>query len=283
MTIAIFGATGELGAHVIDALLDRGLTPTDIVALGRNEERLAALESRGVRTARVDLDEPATIDPALEGVDKALLISTNIPGQRLPQHRAAIEAMGRAGVTHLAYTSLLHADSSPLALAEEHRGTEQLIAESGIPATLLRNGWYTENHGDDFAAGRSGVITNAAGDGVLATAARRDYAEAAAAVLTETGHEGKTYELAGSDAWTFADFAAAASEVLGAPVEYRAISQEEQAEQLRGFGVDEGTAQFVAGMYADMAKGALEGDSADFTRLIGRETTPLAEVLRGWK
>lgn len=146
MTIAIFGATGHLGGLVIDHLIARGADPGDILALGRNEERLAGLAARGLRTARVDLADPAELPAALAGVQKVLLISASDPGARVAQHRAVIDAAAEAGVGHLAYTSILQAPTSPLGLAVDHRATEDLIAASGIPATFLRNGWYTENY-----------------------------------------------------------------------------------------------------------------------------------------
>lgn len=281
MTIAVFGATGQLGAHIIDSLIARGTDAAEIRALGRNAERLAELEAKGVATAQVDLDDAATVAPALEGADTVVLVSTSEVGKRLPQHANAINAAKDAGVKHLVYTSLLNADSSELALAAEHVETEKLIAESGIPATILRNGWYTENHQQDFEIGRSGTIANSVGDAKLATASRVDYAEAAAVAAADASHAGKTYELAGSK-WTFADFAAHESEVLGQPVAYQQISAEEEVAALQAAGLDEGTAAFVSGMNQAIAGGALDSSSTALTELIGRPTTSLREVMGGW-
>lgn len=281
MTIAVFGATGQLGAHIIDLLIARGTDAAEIRALGRNAERLAELEAKGVATAQVDLDDAATVAPALEGADTVVLVSTSEVGKRLPQHANAINAAKDAGVKHLVYTSLLNADSSELALAAEHVETEKLIAESGIPATILRNGWYTENHQQDFEIGRSGTIANSVGDAKLATASRVDYAEAAAVAAADASHAGKTYELAGSK-WTFADFAAHESEVLGQPVAYQQISAEEEVAALQAAGLDEGTAAFVSGMNQAIAGGALDSSSTALTELIGRPTTSLREVMGRW-
>ena len=190
MTIAIFGATGKLGSDVLDHLLDCGAEASDVLALGRNSDRLAELADRGFRTAQVDLDQPEGIAGALKGVDKVPLISTGTPGQRLPQHQAAVDAVKAAGVQHLVYTSALQAPTTGLVLADEHKATEEYITASGVPATFLRNGWYTENHQADFAAARRGVIANSAGAGRIASAPRREFGEAAAVVLTTPGHEG---------------------------------------------------------------------------------------------
>ena len=283
MTIAIFGATGHLGGLVIDSLIGRGIEPGDILALGRNEERLAGLAARGLRTARVDLADPAGLPAVLAGVQKALLISASEPGARVAQHRAVIDAAAEAGVGHLAYTSILQAPTSPLGLAVDHRATEDLIAASGIPATLLRDGWYTENYAQDFALARqTGVIVNSVGDGRIATAPRGDYAEAAAVVLTEPGHEGAAYELSGDEPWNYTEFAQAAQEVLGTPVRYQAVTAEQEREQLRALGLDEGTADFVSAMNASIRENALALSNGDLARLIGHPTQPLAQTFRTW-
>lgn len=282
MTIAVFGATGQLGPHIIDSLIARGTAAADIRALGRNADRLAELEDKGVATAEVDLNDAASVAPALDGVDTVVLVSTNEVGKRLPQHKNAIEGAKAAGVKHLVYTSLLNADTSTLALAGEHVATEQLIAESGIPATILRNGWYTDNHLQDFEMGRSGTIANSVGDAKLATAPRADYGEAAAAVAADASHAGKTYELAGDEAWTFADFAAVEADVLGTPVAYQQVSGADEVAALQGAGLDEGTAAFVSGMNQAIAGGALESSSRSLSELIGRPTTPLRDVLASW-
>jgi NAD(P)H dehydrogenase (quinone) len=188
MTIAIFGATGKVGGDVLDHLLTRGAEAGGVLALVRKTDRLAELAERGFRTAQVDLDQPDGIAEALQGVEKVLLISTGMPGQRLPQHQAAVDGVKAAAVRHLVYTSALQAATTSFVLADEHKKTEEYITAAGVPATFLRNGWYTENHQADFAAAQRGVIANSVGAGRIASAPRREFGEATAVVLTTPGH-----------------------------------------------------------------------------------------------
>jgi NAD(P)H dehydrogenase (quinone) len=283
MTIAIIGATGQLGALTIDALLARDVAPGDLLALGRNPERLAALTERGLRTAPLDLDDIEATAAALTGVEKLLLISVGAPGRALAPRGNAIEAARRAGVAHLVYTSALQAPTTILGLAAEHKATEELVTASEVPATFLRNGWYTDNHRQDFATAREhGVIANSVGDGLLATASRTDYAEAAAVVLTTPGHLGQSYELSGDTAWSYEEFAATARDVLGAPVRYQPMTPEQEHAQLLAFGLDEGTAEFVVALNANMRDGALAPTLGDLARLIGHPTETLETTLRSW-
>lgn len=284
MTIAIIGATGQLGGTAVDALLARGTDPAQILALGRNEERLAALAERGLRTATVDLGDADATAALLDGAESLVLISFGRPGGGIEERSTAIEAAGRAGVQHLVYTSATRASDTTLLVAPEHAATEERIASSGVPATVLRNGWYTENHRQDFeTARRDGVIANSAGDGRIASAVRREYGEAIAAVLGEPGHEGRTYELSGDTAWSFADFAAAAQEVLGTPVRYEALDPEEQRRRLAAAGLDAGTADFVVAIDRNVADGTLDLTTGDLARLIGHPTEPLVDTLRTWR
>jgi NAD(P)H dehydrogenase (quinone) len=283
MTITIIGATGQLGGLTIDALLQRGVPAGDLLALGRNTERLAGLADRGLRTAALDLDDIDATTETLTGTDKLLLISVGQPGQALDPRGNAIEAARRAGVGHLVYTSALQAPTTILGLAAEHKATEELITASGIPATFLRNGWYTENHQQEFTAAQpQGIIANSVGDGRLATAPRKDYAEAAAVVLTTPGHEGRAYELSGDTAWSYAEFAAAAQQVLDQPVQYQALTPEQEHEQLVAFGLDEGTAGFMVALHGDMRDGALAATPGDLSLLIGHPTEPLETTIRTW-
>lgn len=283
MTIAIIGATGQLGGHTVDSLLERGVAAGDILALGRNAERLAALAARGLRTAVVDLEDVDATAAALAGADALLLISVGMPGQALEPRKSAIEAARRAGVGHLVYTSALQAPTTILGLAAEHKATEDLVTASGVPATFLRNGWYTENLEQDFAAARdNGVIANSVGEGRIATATRKDFAEAAAVVLTSPGHESKAYELSGDTAWSYVEFAATAQQVLGREVRYQALTPEQEREQLLGFGLDEGTAGFMVSLNGNMRDGALAPTPGDLARLIGRPTEPLETTMRTW-
>jgi NAD(P)H dehydrogenase (quinone) len=284
VTIAIIGATGKLGGHTIDALLERGVDAFGILALGRDSGRLEELAARGLRTATVDLIDEAATAAALSGVDKLLLISVGTPGEALTPRTVAINAAVAAGVPHIVYTSALGATTTTFVLAAEHKATEDVVTASGIPATFLRNGWYSENLQQDFEATRErGVIANSVGDGRLATASRRDFAEAAAVVLTIPGHEGAGYELSGDTAWNYAEFAAAAQEVLGTPVRYEALTPEQERDMLLAAGFDEGTVGFIGAMNAGMREGTQATTSGDLSRLIGRPTTPLIETLKTWR
>ena len=240
-------------------------------------QELAAL---GVRTATIDYADPASLDAALVGADKVLLISGTAQGERVAQHGAVIDAAKAAGVGHLVYTSAPKADNTTLVLAPEHAATEVLIRESTVPFTILRNNWYTENYLDTAKqAAATGEIVGSAGDGRVASASRADFAEAAAVVLTSDGHLGRTYELAGDVSWNFDEFAAVLSELAGRPVTYRSVTTEQHIEILQGFGLDAGTAGFVAALDANIGEGTLESSSTDLHDLIGRPTTPLAEGL----
>ncbi|GEL47946.1 SDR family oxidoreductase [Cellulomonas hominis] len=281
MSYVVTGATGHLGRLVVQHLLADGVPAADIVATGRRTERLADLAEQGVRVAAVDYGRPETIAAAVEGADVVLLVSGSEVGQRVEQHRAVIEAAKGAGVRRLVYTSAPQADTSPLVLAPEHKATEEILRASGLTFTILRNGWYTENYvGDVQQAAASGEIVAAVGDGRVASAPRDDFAAAAAVVLRTEGHDDAVYELSGDVAWGFDDLAAAASEVLGRPVVFRAVTSEERRAGLLAAGLDEGTAGFVVALDENTRDGLLAGTSGDLARLIGRPTTPLAAALR---
>ena len=281
MTILVTGATGQLGRLVIDSLLERGAEPSSIVAGVRDFTKASDIAARGVRTAVVDYDRADTIAAALEGVDSVLLISGSEVGRRTAQHQAVIDAAKAAGVGKLVYTSAPKAPTSDLVLAPEHKATEELIAASGIPAVILRNNWYTENYAGDIAQAReTGVVAASVGDGRVASASRKDFADAAAVVLLEDGHLGQAYELGGDVAWTYDELAAAIAEVIGSPVEYRALTAEEHAAALESAGLDAGTVGFVTALDAGIRDGALADTDGTLARLIGRPTTPLVEGLR---
>ncbi|UPL14913.1 SDR family oxidoreductase [Microbacterium galbinum] len=281
MTILVTGATGQLGRLVIDSLLERGAEPSSIVAGVRDLTKASDIAARGVRTAVVDYDRADTIAAALEGVDSVLLISGSEVGRRTAQHQAVIDAAKAAGVGKLVYTSAPKAPTSDLVLAPEHKATEELIAASGIPAVILRNNWYTENYAGNIAQAReTGVVAASVGDGRVASASRKDFADAAAVVLLEDGHLGQAYELGGDVAWTYDELAAAIAEVIGSPVEYRALTAEEHAAALESAGLDAGTVGFVTALDAGIRDGALADTDGTLARLIGRPTTPLVEGLR---
>lgn len=281
MSIVITGATGQLGRHVISSLLRLDVQLPDLVAAGRNEDKLGALRELDLATVRIDYTDPATLDEAFAGADTVLLISSSEVGRRVPQHRNAVDAAVRAGVSRLVYTSALGADRGKLLLAEEHLATEQAIAESGLPYTIVRNGWYTENFEPALRhAETTGVVLASAGEGRVASATREDYAEAIAAVLAQDGHSGQTYELSGDVAWSFDELAAALTEVLDREVTYRRLTPEQHLAELERTGVDESTARFLVALDANIEDGALDLVTGDLSRLLGRHTTPLVDALR---
>jgi len=278
MTILVTGATGQLGRLIVESLLERGTSAEQIVAGARDVSKAADL---GVRAVRLDYDEPETIAAAFDGVDSVVLVSSSEVGKRFAQHKAVIDAAAAAGVRKLVYTSAPKATTSDLVLAPEHKATEEAIAASGLPAVILRNNWYTENYVRDLAtAAETGVLSAGVGDGRVASASRKDFADAAAVVLLEDGHIGEVYELGGDVAWTYTDLAAAFSDILGREVTYAPVTFDEQVAALRAHGLDEGTAGFVASLDAGIRDGALADTDGTLARLIGRPTTPLVEGLR---
>jgi len=277
--IVVTGASGQLGRLVISNLLKR-VPAGEIAAMVRSPEKAADLAALGVTVRRGDYTDPASLDAAFAGVEKLLLISSSEVGQRLPQHRNAIEAAKRAGAKLIAYTSLLHADASPLGLGEEHRATEALLAASGVPYVLLRNGWYTENYLASLPpAVQGGTLFGAAGEGRISSAPRADYAAAAAVALTAPGHAGKVYELAGDDAYTLAELAAEAARASGKAVAYKNLSEAEFRAALEGVGLPGGLAALLADSDDGASKGGLFDDSRTLSRLIGRPTVPMAEMV----
>lgn len=278
--IAVTGATGHLGRLVIEDLLARGVAPEQMIALARSPEKAESFAARGVQVRRADYTQPETLGPALEGVEKLLLVSSSEIGQRAQQHRNVVAAAREAGVRLLAYTSILKADTSRMQLAVEHSATEEMIRDSGIPFVFLRNGWYLENYTEHLAPVLEyGVVLGSAEDGRISAAARADYAAAAAAVLTGSGHEERIYELGGDEAFTLADLAREISRQAGTPIEYRNLSEAALAEALAGAGMPEPYARMLADSDRGIARGELFTDSGDLNRLIGRPTTSLAAAV----
>ncbi|ASY75352.1 SDR family oxidoreductase [Pectobacterium polaris] len=278
--IAITGASGQLGRLVIAQLLEK-VPASDIVALVRDVNKVADLSAKGVQVKAADYNQPEALASALQGVDKVLLISSSEVGQRAVQHRNVIDAAVKAGVKLVAYTSLLHADKSPLALAAEHQQTEALLKASGLPHVLLRNGWYTENYAASIpTALEHGVFIGSAGEGKIASATREDFAAAAVAVLTQDGQAGKVYELAGDEPYTLAELAAEIGKQSGKNIGYQNLSEAEFAGVLVSAGLPEGFAQIIADSDTGASKGGLFDDGKQLSRLIGRPTTPLSAVVK---
>lgn len=278
--IVITGATGQLGRLVIQSLLNK-LPASQIVAAVRNPARAADLAALGVQVRKADYTDPALLEAAFQGAEKVLLISSSEIGQRAAQHRNVIDAAKKAGVSLVAYTSILHADRSPLGLAAEHAATEAYLRESGMPNVLLRNGWYTENYLASVPpALQHGAFIGSAGEGRISSAARVDYADAAAVALTASGQAGKVYELAGDDSYTLTEFAAELSRQSGKPVPYVNLPEADYKAALLGAGLPEPIANLLADSDVGASKGGLFDEQRQLSALIGRPTTSLAALMQ---
>lgn len=280
MSIAVTGATGQLGRQIIDRLIERQVAPGEIVAVVRDADRAQDLADRGVRIAVAAYEDPEALKAALEGVQRLMLVSGSEVGKRVAQHTNVIEAAQSAGVQLIAYTSLLGLETSTLNLASEHRETERLLADSGIDHVLLRNGWYWENYAPSVAPAREhGTMFGAAGQARVNGASRRDYAEAAAAVITLEAQEGRVYELAGQPALSYPEIAARIGGLVGREVVYVDRTVEQYAQVLQQASLPEQVAGFVAEMDRGIVDGALESDSTDLQTLLGRPATTIAQAL----
>ena len=281
MSLVVTGATGQLGRLVIDALL--ATVPAEsVVAVVRDKEKAADLAERGVELRIADYSRPETLAEAFEAGDRVLLISGSEVGRRVAQHAAVIDAAKAAGVAQLAYTGVLGGDEADFDLAAEHKATERLIRESGLPYTLLRNGWYTENYTANLAPvlAHGAVVANA-GEGRIASASRADYAAAAAAVLTGPAEEhlNKAYELSGDTAWSLAEYAAEVAAQTGREITYSNVPAEAHLAILTGAGVPEAFAEILVDVDRAVEQGALAVQTGDLARLIGRPTTPIAVTI----
>lgn len=278
--IAVTGATGQLGRLVIDAL-SKKVAADKIVATVRSPAKAGDIAALGVVVREADYNKPETLAAAFAGVEKLLLISGSEVGQREPQHRAVIDAAKAAGVKFIAYTSLLHADTSPLALGVEHRATEAMLAASGVPYALLRNGWYSENYAASIAPALAHhAFIGAAGEGRISSAARQDYADAAAEVMARDDQAGKVYELAGDNSYTLAEFAAEIAAQSGEKVDYVNLPQADFAAALKGAGLPAPLADLLADSDVGASQGGLFDDSRALSQLIGRPTTAYQDVIR---
>ena len=277
--IVVTGATGKLGRHVVNQLLEK-VPANRIVAAVRNPEKAAEFAAKGVQVRLADYTKPSTLDTAFKGAEKILLISSSEIGQRAVQHQAVIDAAKRANVKLLAYTSILHADASRIVLALEHQETETALKASGIPFVLLRNGWYTENYTESLQPViQHGVLAGSSGTGKIAAAARADYAAAAVTVLTTSGHENKVYELAGDTSFTKAELAAEVAKQTGKPVTHKELPLKEYTDLLVSFGLPGVIAGALADSDVGIARGELNDSSGDLRKLIGRPTTPIAKAV----
>jgi NAD(P)H dehydrogenase (quinone) len=278
--IVITGASGQLGRLVIEELL-KSVPANQLVAAVRTPEKVDDLAKLGVVVRKADYNDLHLLQKAFAGADKVLLISSSEIGQRAQQHANAIEAAKNAGVQLIAYTSILHADTTPLSLGEEHKKTENLLKKAGIPHVLLRNGWYTENYTSGITyALQSGVVMDCAGNGKISSAARADFAAAAAAVLITDNQADKVYELAGDEAFTLNDFAAELSRQSGKTIKYNNVTEAEYATALKNAGLPEVLATLLADSGTGASEGGLFDSSKTLSKLINRPTTSLSEVIK---
>lgn len=277
---AVTGASGHLGHRAVETLLAAGIPAAEIVAVVRTPAKAADLAERGVDVRQADYSQPSTLPAALAGVRRVLLVSASELGNRVAEHSAVLDAARGAGVERLLYTSIANADTTKNPLAPEHQGTEAAIRASGLAYTLLRNSWYLENYTGQLGQYTStGQILGSAGTGRLSAALRNDFADAAAAALTRDEEGDAVYELGGAS-FDFTELAAAVTEATGTPVVYHDLPAAEYAKALEGFGVDPGTAAFVAALDESIARGELETTGDDLARLLGRPPTPLIEAIR---
>ncbi len=274
--ITVTGTTGHLGRLVVDELLSRGVPAAQIVAAVRDPAKATDLSARGVIVRHFDYDHAETLAAALTGTERLLLVSSNAVGQRIEQHRNIIDAAVAAGVASIAYTSVLHADTSKIGLAAEHLTTEDLLKASGLPFTLLRNSWYIENYTATLAQTiAQQVILGSAGTGQVAAATRADFAAAAATVLTSQDEDGAIYELGGDVPFTMAELADTITRVTGTTVTYQNLTASEHVAALVAGGLPHPVAEFLADADAGIARGDLDTKSGDLRRLIARPTTSL--------
>ncbi|MGX1885485.1 SDR family oxidoreductase [Streptomyces sp. NPDC055287] len=280
MSIVVTGATGKLGRLVIDGLLSARVPADQIAAVVRDKEKAADIAACGVELRIADYSAPETLEGAFAAGDRVLLVSGSEIGQRVPQHRAVIDAAKRAGVSLLAYTSVLGGPDADFDLATEHQVTEQAILGSGLPSVLLRNGWYHENYTEHLAPVlEHGSVVASAGEGRVASASRADYAAAAVTVLTGEGHEGMAYELSGDTAWSFADYAAELTRQSGRDIAYANVPAAQHLAILTGAGVPAPLAAILVDVNTAVERGMLARTTGDLARLIGRPTTPIADAI----
>ncbi|MFC4810467.1 SDR family oxidoreductase [Paenibacillus sp. GCM10023250] len=280
MKLLVTGATGKLGAKVVEALLET--VPAANVAVSvRNPEKAERFRARGVDVRQGDFERSETLDAAFAGIDRILIISADGDNEtRIRQHTNAVEAAARAGVKFIAYTSLANARDSALFLAPPHQAAEKAILATGIPYAILRNNWYLENELGSIRAAKAGAPwLTAAGSGRTGWAARQDYAEAAAAVLTGEGHENAVYELSGP-LLTQDELASAVGAALGKNVPVTHVDDAAYEAAMLDAGVPDFVVPILVEIQRGIREGSLEIANSDFEKVLGRPVTPIDQALR---
>jgi NAD(P)H dehydrogenase (quinone) len=277
--ILVTGASGALGRAVTRALVADG--QSDLILGSRTPGMLSEFEGPSTRLRRVDFDEPATLGDAFSEVGRALLISTDElaePGKRRRQHRAALQAASRAGVRHVAYTSMPNPKTSgPVTFAGDHAAVEDELAESGLGYTSLRNSWYAENLLAYLPAiVRDGTWFTAAGEGRIAYVTRDD--AAAAAVLGRNDGLGPL-DVAGPDALTVDEIAACVSDATGRSLKIEHVGPDRLAVELNRQGVPPAVIPLVVMTEVAQALGSFDVSPAALTSLLGRRLQPLSQFL----
>ena len=279
MKILVTGATGKLGMKVVEALLKT--VPAGRLAVSvRNQEKAEGLKARGVDVRHGDFDRPETLTSAFAGIDRLLIISADGDNEtRIRQHANAVAAAEQARVKFIAYTSVANAKESSLSLAEVHRTTEEAIRKTGIPYSFLRNNWYLENETGSIQGALAGAPwVTSAGAGKVGWALRKDYAAAAAAVLAGSGHENTVYELSGKP-MTQQELVSALGTVLGKEVPLQQVDDDAYAGIMKGAGLPDFLIALFVGIQKAIRDGALDVESSDFEKLLGRPATSIREAL----
>jgi NAD(P)H dehydrogenase (quinone) len=279
MSIVITGASGHLGRLTAEAVLER-VPASEVVLTTRRPEALSDLAGRGAEVREADFDRPETLAGAFAGGERLLLISADIVGRRVAQHRAAIEAAGEAGVRHVAYTSYLNpVEENPAVITPDHRETEKALRESGLAWTVLRNAFYAEYQVPPAVqAVATGRLIHNNGDGKTAYVSREDCAAAAAAVLTTDGHEGEAYDVTGPEPLGQGDVAALLGRLSGRAVEAVAVDDEAFVEGLTASGLPEPAAREIASYGRAIREGHIDQISDAVENLTGRPPRSLREV-----
>ncbi len=286
-TLLITGATGQLGKLVLDQLLASGIAPARIIATSRDTAKLADYIARGVQARVADFDDPASLDQAFAGADRILIISTDAldqPGKRLKQHLAAVAAAKKAGAKHIVYTSMPSPETSVIPFAPDHLGTENAIKATGIPYTILRNGWYMENLFMALPhALETGQWYSSSGEGRLAHIARGDAAKAAAAALAASTSESHTYTLTGGELRSTDEIAALVAKATGKSLNVVHISDEALAGGLKSAGLPDFLIPIVVSFDANTRGGHIDMVTGDVTALTGATPVTLAAFLEASK
>ena len=283
--ILVTGATGNFGAAAIEHLLNKGINPSDIGALVRDEQKASDLKSKGVTIKIGDYNDFDSLVSAFTGVDKLLFVSGSDIAARVPQHENIVKAAKKAGVPYIIYTSFLstnETETSPIAMvAEAHLKTEQWIKDSGMEYTFLKNNIYL-----DFIpvfAGEqlldTGMIYQPAGDGKCAYALRSEMAEVAANILTSEGHYGKAYKMSGEESVSYHDIAKIISEATGKTIHYVSPTPQEFSKTLTEAGVPAEYVGMFTGFSVAKAENEFDLPATDMETLLGRKPTSVQTFL----